>query len=400
MKGSLLKYINRNFCLVLIVFVTLAISFQKIIQEKQRDRKSNSLSYYNNYLIFKQSSVHFFEQKDIYQPHYDECWDDYKYSPAFALFFSVFAILPDWLGLILWNLLNALVFFFALWQFPFSDYKKKLLALAFTLIELTTSLHNAQSNGLIAGLLLFSFILFERKRFFIGTLLIALSVYIKLFGVVAFMLVLLYPERWRASLYALFWMVSLAILPLLVVSVSQLSLLYQSWFHLLQKDPTISDGFSVMGLLHSWFHIVADKIWVVLPGAILLSLPLLKFPFYKEACFRILMLSSVLIWVVIFNHKAESPTFIIAVAGIAVWFFSKLKTSATDLVLLLGAFLITVLSPTDIFPRYVRENYIIPYSLKALPCILIWSKILYEQMFWKNDINKPEEASETENIII
>jgi hypothetical protein len=373
---------------------TIAISTQKLVQEEHRDKTTRALSYYNNYLIFKYSSHHLIQQKDLYQAYFDECWDYFKYSPAFALFFSAFAALPDWLGLTLWNLLNALVFFFALWQFPFADYRKKLLALAFTLIELTTSTHSVQSNGLIAGLLLFSFLLFEKKNFFIGTFLIALSVYIKLFGVIAFILIILYPERWKASIYAVFWLLVLAFIPLVVVPFHQLELLYQSWFHLLANDHAISEGFSVMSTIHNWFHYEADKTLIVLIGIILLLLPLLKFRFYSDALFRELMLASVMIWVVIFNHRAESPTFIIAVAGIAVWFFSKPKASVIDLVLLMLAFLLTVLSPTDIFPGSLRENYIIPYSLKALPCILIWFKILYELLAWKANVNGKEKISQ------
>jgi hypothetical protein len=91
------------------------------------------------------------------------------------------------------------------------------------------------------------------------------------------------------------------------------------------------------------------------------------------------MLASLLIWVVIFNHKAESPTFIIAMCGVSLWFFS-VPFRWDNLVLFVMAFVFTSLSPTDIFPKYKRESFVIPYVLKAFPCILIWIKIQYEMM--------------------
>jgi hypothetical protein len=94
------------------------------------------------------------------------------------------------------------------------------------------------------------------------------------------------------------------------------------------------------------------------------------------------MLASILIWVVIFNHKAESPTFIIAMAGVAVWFMAG-KKNTLNISLLLCAFIFVSLSSTDIFPRYVKVHLIVPYCLKAVPCIFIWFKIIYDMLSLK-----------------
>ena len=37
-------------------------------------------------------------------------------------------------------------------------------------------------------------------------------------------------------------------------------------------------------------------------------------------------------------------------------------------------------STTDLFPRFIRAEYVKPYALKALPCTLIWLKIVWEQL--------------------
>ena len=98
-----------------------------------------------------------------------------------------------------------------------------------------------------------------------------------------------------------------------------------------------------------------------------------------------MLLASILIWTVIFNHKAESPTFIIAICGIAIWYFSK-QRNWPDTILVITAFIFTSMSVTDIFPPFVRNHYFIPFVIKVAPCIFIWIKIMYELLF--EDYNK------------
>ncbi len=335
---------------------------------------------YNNYVIFKQSFVHLIENKDLYQLFPSDHWDLYKYSPTFAVLMFPFAQLPDALGLFCWNLLNSLILFFALWRLPAVSRNTRYWMLGLVLIELITSLQNSQSNGLMAGLIIFAFIFLEKKKPALASLMIVLTVFIKLFGLVALVLFLCYPERWKAMLYALGWTLLFAFLPLLVVSWSQLELLYQSWFMLLQNDHSASIGLSVAGWLYSWFGIAYSNLIVII-GALLLCLPLLRYQYFKEYTYRAFFLSSVLIWVVIFNHKAESPTFVIAVSGIAIWYMSQ-GLSMLNLVLLSLALVFTVLSPTDLFPRSLHNAFVAPYVLKAVPCILIWVKISVDLLFF------------------
>lgn len=139
-----------------------------------------------------------------------------------------------------------------------------------------------------------------------------------------------------------------------------------------------------MGWLHSWFALEINKNIVVLLGALVFLIPLLLFSKYKNYTFRSLTLASILIWIVIFNHKAESPTFIIAMTGVALWFVSS-KKNTLNIALLFSAFILTSLSPTDIFPKFLREQYVLPYSLKALPCIFIWMNLIYDMLFLEKE---------------
>src|SRR5690606_18923764 len=99
--------------------------------------------------------------------------------------------------------------------------------------------------------------------------------------------------------------------------------------------------FSVMGFLKAWFSWEPGGTWITLTGIGLLLLPWLRFPAYREAHFRRLALVSVLLWVVIFNHMAESPTFVIAMAVIAIWYVSSPREIWRMILLVVAFVLIT-----------------------------------------------------------
>ena len=87
---------------------------------------------------------------------------------------------------------------------------------------------------------------------------------------------------------------------------------------------------------------------------------------------------SVLVWVVIFNHMAESATFIIAVGAIYVAFATYDNLPKGILALLIFMLLTTELGPSDIYPKIWRTWIVETAQLKVFPCILIWFVLLIE----------------------
>lgn len=337
---------------------------------------------YNNYRIFKFSFYHLVQGRDIYQLFPDDHWDLYKYSPAFALCFGLLSWMPDVIGLVLWNLINSLCLFWGIKLLPgISDIKKSWLLL-FCLLEMLLSIQNTQSNGLMAGLIVLAFALAEKQKYALSTLCVVFSFYIKLYGAIAFLLYLFYPGKGKIAGWSIFWMVFFALVPLIVVSPHQLGFLYQSWGHLLADDRSASIGLSVMGLMESWWQSTSSKNVVTLAGLILLLIPSIRVSQYKDLSWRLLYLASVLIWMVIFNHKAESPTFIIVMSGIGIWYFSQQPTT-TNIILLILSFLLITMSVSDLVPSGVRNGFIRPYGIKAVMGIVIWAKVWYEQLFRK-----------------
>ncbi len=385
--------LNRKTVLILYIVFAVAASTQVVLLGKKTfSEGGREYSHYNNYMIFKYSFHHLVQDKDLYIHHPDEYHDLFKYSPSFALAFGLFALFPDFIGILLWNLINALVIYYAMFSLPNLTTRVKASMLLIIIIELMTSMQNTQCNALIAGLIIMAFVMLERERPFVATLCIVSTIFIKIFGIVAFALFILYPRKGKLVLYSLCWFVIFLSLPLLVVNFSHLKFLYSSWFYLLVNDHSVSEGISVIGWLDSWFSLNISKGFIVAIGTVFLCVPFLRVKQYKNYSFRLLALSSVLIWMIIFNHKAESATFIIAMSGVVIWFFSQERKTG-DLILLILAFILTSLSPTDIFPRTFRTNFIRRYTLKAVPCILIWFRILYELVFQRNLISTSKQTA-------
>jgi len=338
-------------------------------------------THYGNYLIFKNSFFHLIEGKDLYALYPELHIDLFKYSPTFAVLFGPLALLPDYIGLVLWNLLNAISLFFAVKMIPIEE-KKKVFVLWFIFIELITSMQNYQSNALTASLIIFVFVLLERNNFFMAGICVAAGFYVKLFGILGAFLWFMYSGKTKFFLSSLISLLVFFAVPMLFVSPRELINAYTSWFNLLSSDTAHELNHSVMSIMKNWFSVSINKIWIQLTGIILLMIPLLKWNLFQEKNFRLLFLCSILIWGVIFNHKAESATYIIAVVGCAIWFCNSEKKSLEKSLLIL-LFMLACLSPTDLFPKTIRENYIVPYSLKAIPCIFIWVKIQYELLTFR-----------------
>ncbi len=376
---------NPRFIIILFIGLSVLASLQSYLPGRSYfELTGYYYTQYNNYNIFSQSFHNLVNGTDLYILYPEKHWDLYKYTPTFSLFFGFFTLFPDWAGLILWSLLNSLIFLAAVYYLPHIDRKKKLIILLIIAIEMMTSLQNEQSNALITGLLIFSMGFLEKDKPLLASLSIIISVYIKLFGIVGFLLFIFYPKKLKLALLSLMWAVILFSLPLIVIDLEQYGNLINSYINMLGADHSESVGYSVMGWLRNWFCIFIDKAYILSVGTLLLFLPLFKIKSYQYYYYRLLALCSVLIWIVIFNHKAESPTFIIAMAGVAIWFVISPK-NILNVSLFVFAMIFTSLSPTDLFPDVFFDEFVHPLKLKAVPCIIIWFKILFDMLWYKDE---------------
>ncbi len=369
-KDRWTRILSTRNAFYLLIIVTLLISLQQyllpetLFWDKMRPQ-------YNNYLIFKYSFLHLLEGQDLYGLYPEQHGDYFKYSPTFAMAMVFFYYLPDWLGLTLWNLLNAMVLFAGITLLPSISNKKKSLLVLFILLELIGNLQNEQSNALVAGMILLSFGYLEKKKIVLAALFIALGFYLKIFGALSILLLFFYPGRWRGVLIFSLWMVLLWMVPLLVTSPAQLIDQYSGWQGILLADHGTRYGFSVMGIIHKWTGADPSKLLVLVIGLLILISGMLKFDYYRNTLYRLLFLSSLLMWMVLFNHTAESSGYILAMTGMGIWCFSQ-QPSVTRNAILIAALVIISLFSTDIMPANIRSQYIYPYFIRTFPVLIIW----------------------------
>ena len=124
-----------------------------------------------------------------------------------------------------------------------------------------------------------------------------------------------------------------------------------------------------------------SDIWLILAGCVTFCLPYLRFKQWKNYHVRLIFLASILMFVVLFSTGSESSGYIIPFVGVCLWYACvPWKRNGWDIALMVFAFVLSSLSPSDLFPAFVRKEIVQPYSLKALPIVVIWLKLEYEMM--------------------
>ena len=119
-------------------------------------------------------------------------------------------------------------------------------------------------------------------------------------------------------------------------------------------------------------------------GTVLLVAPvLLRSGRWKEWGFRLHFLSSLLIFSVIFNHRSESPSFVIAVTGFAIWFASLERPSHAQWALFAFFGVFTILASSDVMPDAIQRDLFDAYSFKAIPCIVTW--VVLQRSLWRRE---------------
>ena len=331
----------------------------------------------NNFEIFRTSFDNLVADQDLYAASARH-QDFNKYSPTFSLLFAPFALLPFALGLLLWNAVNAGALYWSLGRVL--DPAKALAARSIVFLDALGALQNAQSNTLIAGLMILAFAELERRREWAAAIAITVGTLIKIFPIAAAALAIFRPYRVpRFVAWGVLVAVVAAAAPLLVTSPETLAMQYRSWLAIMKTDALMR-GYGVMEHIQLLFGADLPNGPIQLAGLVILLAPLLRYSFWEQEYFRLLFLASLLMFCVLFNHKAESPTFVIASAGVALWFVLASRGGMAWIAF--AAFVVlTVLSPTDVMPESLQEGFFEPYKVKTLPVLLIW--ILTQIELWR-----------------
>lgn len=343
----------------------------------------------NNYLIFREAFYHLKDQVNMYAAYPKQYYDFYYYGPLFGLFAAPFALPSEAVGLFLWEMANTIALLIAVNMLPLSINRKKIILLLCA-IEFSNAVFSMQFNPMIAGFIIIGFILVEKGKDEWATFFIVLGALMKLYPIVGLTFFLFSKNKPKFIISTVVWFAILLALPMLISSKEFVITSYHQWFAALSFKNQLNHQLAsraqdicIMGVVRDLTQTpnISDLPFLIF-GAIVFALPLLRFSQYKSVRFRLQILATALIMVVIFSTGAESPTYIIAVTGIFLWMMMQEKPfTKTNIVLIVLLLVITGLGLTDAMPQPFRGEVIGKYGIKAWPCIIVWLIISYELLF-------------------
>ena len=366
---------------------------------------------FNNFLIFKYSFWHALNQLNLYIHYPDEYSDLYHYGPLFTLIIAPFAVIPSiWVAVFLWHLALA---WFLWWAIQNSTLPKKNLVFMiwFTAHEMLNALGMSQFNVATAAMILLTYTAIRRGQDMWAAFWIVLGTLVKIYGIVGLAFFFFAKSRPKFVMWLMVWTVVLIALPMPFFGIEYELGQYAEWFKSLSEkadENMLSDfqnisllgmvrkiGYAVTAGLPAYYEVFAsagkqydatnwwvstwNDLWIIIPAMVYSALPWLRFKQYRSHSFQLMCLALVLMIVNILSTGAENSSYIIAMLGVAIWYIAvPWKRSRLDLYLLIFCFFLTSLSCTDIFPAYIRTYWIRAFSLKALPVVIIWMKIVWE----------------------
>jgi len=347
----------------------------------------------NNFFIFRASFYHLVNHLNLYASYPAEHSDYYYYGPLFPVFFAPFALPPKAIGLLLWELANAIAYLIAVNYLPLNISRKKMLLL-FCAIEFANSAFSEQFNPMMVAFIMGAFLLVEKEKDIWATLLIVAGAMMKLYPIVGLAFFMFSKQKTRFVISTICWAAVLMVLPAIFCGADFLIDAYHRWLpavahkNMLNHDLTVrSQDICIMGVVRDFTQNpnISDMPFYIF-GMIVFAVPMLRFSQYKSLKFRLQVLATLLIMVVIFSSGGESPTYILPVTGVFLWLMMKEKPFTTaSIILIVFLLVLTGLGLSDVMPRPIRHDYIGMYGMKAWPCIVAWLIISWELWFKKFD---------------
>ena len=327
-----------------------------------------------NFEIFRAASRHLVTGQDLYAEYPGEHTDRFKYSPTFALLFAPLAWIPWPVALFLWSALNALLLFVAVERVL--PPRRAMVAVGLLALEVLRGMQNAQSNALVAALIVLAFAWMERHRRWSTAFAVGLGACVKIFPLAALTFAIPRRRAVPTGLAAGVVGAALLALPLVLLSPAGLAAQYASWGGVEASDAQ-QRWFSAMELVHRVTGIAWPNWPLQLLGTIALLAPLaLRRERWDEARFRLLYLCSVLLYVVLFNHQAVRASYLIAFTGATIWFAAEPKAPWRTALYALASLTIPIMS-TLVPGTLLRTPGMMTVRL-ALPCLVIWLAIQRE----------------------
>ena len=338
----------------------------------------------NNFLIFKYEFWHVVQQLPLYIHYPAEYFDLNHYGPAFSMVIAPFAIPPTWLGMLLWLIALTLLLYVAVRHNLFTQYQQVFIYW-FCAHELLNAVQMQQFNIAIAAIILLSYYFMCKEKDFWAAFVIMLGTFVKLYGIVGLAFFFFSKHKGKLIGSLVFWAVVMFVAPMIISSPEYITGQYHDWYASLvgkNADNMFSPGqnISLLGLVRKLSGCATySDLWLIIPGLIAFALPYLRLEQYKNEAFRQTLLASVLMFTVLFSTGSENSTYIIAIVGVAIWYTAApWQRTKWDIALMVYVFFCCTMAHSDLVPRFIKEEYMKPYGLKALPVVIVWLKLCYE----------------------
>ena len=191
---------------------------------------------HNNFLIFRGVFWHAWQGQSLYAAYPNEYWDVNHYGPLFSLVIAPFAVVPEWLGLLMWCIALSLFLYVAVRRSLLTS-GQQLFVLWFCAHELLTALYMQQFNIAIAAIILLAFFLIEKERDATAAFFIVLGTLVKLYGVVGLAFFFFSKHKLRFVLSLIGWGAVMFVAPMVLSSPEYVIGQYQEWIVcLLEKN--------------------------------------------------------------------------------------------------------------------------------------------------------------------
>jgi len=373
---------------ILLIWIAVAVAMAM----KQYFTGDNPHAHINNFIIFRTSFWHLIHQEHLYAYHPDEYVDLFLYGPPFAVMIAPLALLPTLAGVILWNVANAVALLFAIYELPSFDEKTKAIMSWLCLNSCITSLINVQYHGIVTALIILAYTFIKKEKDFWAAFCIVLGTMTKLYGVVGLAFFFFSKNKLKLIASGLFWIALLFVLPMAFSSPTYILQTYQEWFEVLVKKNDINEvltnpyqDLSVMGMVRRLAQDASiSNLWYILPAVLVFALSYIRINLFFNTRYQLLLLCSTLMLVVLASTGTEASTLLIGFVGAVIWYLQSAKTT-TDKAMFIFALLVTSFGPTDLMPKYIRNEFLRKYALMVLPMLLVWAKVHWEMLASKKE---------------
>src|SRR5205823_8139615 len=204
---------------------------------------------------------------------------------------------------------------------------------------------------------------------------------IKIFPAAAIVFALPRSNRVRAIAITIVCTAVLLALPLFVIPPGALAAQYQSWGSLERTEAALA-GLSAMALFRD-----AGINWPEWPlqlagCAIVLATPWLRRRDWNDRNLRLQFLGFVLVFCVVFNHRAERQSAVIALTGAIIWYLASPR-SAWRTLLFAIVYVLVAVTGSAVVPDVIKQ--ILSAEIRfTIPLTILWLVMLGELTLRRN----------------